>query len=245
MSLTEQAAGGHTDGEVNLRDTVYIIDEDLEPISAFDLGLAAATYTCGEVFAPGTCPILRQVLSSKRNMKEPTKKMEADVGCKDKVDVSEILWSWIGSFMGLSIISYINFHVLEGSDLVMLTGSFGATAVLVFAAIKSPLAQPRNLMGGHLISAVIGVAVYQMNLTLWLASSVAVATAIAAMQATKTLHPPGGAVALIAVIGSDKIHELGYTYVFFPAGLGALVMLVVALFVNNIPKTRTYPQRWY
>ena len=79
---------------------------------------------------------------------------------------------------------------------------------------------------------------------MWLAASVAVATAIAAMHLTKTLHPPGGATALIAVIGSGKIHALGYLYAIVPAGIGALVMLIVALLVNNIPKNRKYPEFW-
>ena len=70
------------------------------------------------------------------------------------------------------------------------------------------------------------------------------ATAIAVMHATKTLHPPGGATALIAVIGSSKIHALGYLYAVIPVGLGALMMLVVALLVNNIPQTRKYPEFW-
>jgi len=64
------------------------------------------------------------------------------------------------------------------------------------------------------------------------------------MHATKTLHPPGGATALIAVIGSNKIHNLGYLYAFIPVGLGALIMLLVALLVNNVTKTRKYPEFW-
>jgi len=79
---------------------------------------------------------------------------------------------------------------------------------------------------------------------MWLASSLAVATAIAMMQATKTLHPPGGATALIAVIGSNKIHNIGFLYAVVPVGVGVIVMLIVALIVNNIPKNRRYPEYW-
>jgi len=80
---------------------------------------------------------------------------------------------------------------------------------------------------------------------MWLASSVAVATAIAAMHVTKTLHPPGGAIALIAVIGGAQIYQLGYLYAVMPVGIGALIMLLIALVVNNIPKTRSYPKFWW
>lgn len=73
----------------------------------------------------------------------------------------------------------------------------------------------------------------------------AVATAIAAMHATKSLHPPGGATALIAVIGSGKVHALGFLYVVIPVGLGATAMLVVALVVNNLCAPRRYPEFWW
>ena len=81
--------------------------------------------------------------------------------------------------------------------------------------------------------------------TPWLAAAVAVSVAIAVMHLTRTLHPPGGATALIAVIGGDSVHQLGYLYVLVPAALGAGVMLVIALLVNNIPKTRKYPEFWF
>ena len=80
--------------------------------------------------------------------------------------------------------------------------------------------------------------------TLWLAAALAVSFAIVIMLATKTLHPPGGATALIAVIGGDKVHGLGFLYAFIPAGAGALVLLLVALLVNNLSKNRRYPEYW-
>jgi CBS-domain-containing membrane protein len=172
-------------------------------------------------------------------------KMKGTTKSPPKVSLSEIIWSWIGAFFGIGAVAYINYNIIEGTDLVMVIGSFGASAVLIYGAYKSPLAQPRNLIGGHIISGIIGVTCYQLLYThMWVAAAVAVATAIAVMHATKTLHPPGGATSLIAVIGSQKIHALGYLYAIVPAGLGALVMLVVALLVNNIPQTRRYPEFW-
>ena len=157
----------------------------------------------------------------------------------------EVIWSWIGAFLGISAVACIHYGCLGETDLVMIIGSFGASAVLIYGAVESPLAQPRNLVGGHLFSALIGVAAYQLfHDHVWLAAAVAVATAIAVMHITKTLHPPGGATALIAVIGSPKIHDLGYLYALVPAAAGAVVMLIVALLVNNVPKRRRYPQFW-
>ena len=161
------------------------------------------------------------------------------------VHLSEIIWSWIGAFLGIATVALISYKVLEGKGLTMIIGSFGASAVLIYGAIKSPLAQPRNLLGGHFFSAIIGVTSYQLfQPQIWLASALAVATAIAVMHATKTLHPPGGATALIAVIGGESVHKLGYLYAIIPAAVGASIMLAVALIVNNIPKTRRYPEFW-
>jgi len=174
------------------------------------------------------------------------KKMRGTAKSPPIVSLSEIVWSWIGAFLGMASVAYLNYNKLEGTDLVMIIGSFGASAVLIYGAIKSPLAQPRNLIGGHVISAIIGVTCYKIFYPhMWLAASMAVATAIAAMHATKTLHPPGGATALIAVIGSQKIHSLGYLYAVIPVGLGAMIMLLIALLVNNIPKSRRYPEFWF
>ncbi len=173
-------------------------------------------------------------------------KMRGTTKSPPRVSVSEIIWSWIGAFLGIASVAYINYNIIEGTDLVMIIGSFGASAVLIYGAIKSPLAQPRNLIGGHFFSAVIGVLSYKLfHPYLWFASAFAVATAIAFMHYTKTLHPPGGATALIAVIGSEKIHNLGFLYAVIPAGIGALIMLIVALLVNNIPQTRRYPEYWF
>lgn len=162
------------------------------------------------------------------------------------VSAAEILWSWIGAFLGLSVVGIIHERLVNGNALVMIIGSFGASAVLIYGAVKSPLAQPRNLLGGHVLSALVGVASFQLFApNLWLSGAVAVASAIAAMHATRTLHPPGGATALIAVIGGDNIHALGYWYALVPAAAGAFVMLIIALLVNNIPKSRRYPEFWF
>lgn len=158
----------------------------------------------------------------------------------------EIIWSWLGAALGIAACALLSAMVFEPLDTTLLIGSFGASAVLVYAAIRSPLAQPRNLVGGHVVSGLVGVACWQVfGDTLWLAAALGVSLAIAAMLATRTLHPPGGATALIAVIGGPKIHSLGLLYALVPAGLGALVLLAVALAVNNLARRRRYPEYWW
>jgi CBS-domain-containing membrane protein len=158
-----------------------------------------------------------------------------------RVSWSEIWWSWVGAFLGIAAVAAVHYTLLAGTDFITVIGSFGASAVLIYGAIRSPVAQPRNLLGGHMVSAVIGVATYKvLPGQMWLAAAVAVATAIAVMHMSKALHPPGGATALIAVIGSDKVHDLGFLYAVVPAELGAAIMLLVALLMNNLATTRRY-----
>lgn len=162
-----------------------------------------------------------------------------------RVGSSEVVWSWIGAFLGIALVGSFQSLIVDSIDRNLLIGSFGATAVLVYGAIRSPLAQPRNVLGGHVLSAIVGVLSFQIagDIT-WLAAALAVSTSIALMHVTKTLHPPGGATALIAVIGGDSIHNLGYFYALIPVGLGAILLLAVALVVNNMAGKRRYPEFW-
>ncbi|RTY74633.1 HPP family protein [Flavobacterium sp. GSP27] len=158
------------------------------------------------------------------------------------VDFKEHSWAFLGSFIGIGIIAYLQSKALPESDVIYLIGSFGASSVLVYGVIQSPLAQPRNLIGGHLVSAIIGVTIAKfVPDILWLSAPLAVSLSIVLMQMTKTLHPPGGATALIAIIGSPKIKELGYWYVLYPVLTGSLILLVIALIVNNMTSKRQYP----
>ena len=166
--------------------------------------------------------------------------------CPPRKPVSKIIWSWIGAFLGILLVSVIGRYLAStGTTNLFLIGSFGASAVLVYGAPMAEFSQPRNLVGGHVISAIVGVTVFMLlGDQSILVGPTAVSLAIVAMHFTRTLHPPGGATALIAVVGSQKIHDLGYLYLLIPAGVGPLIMLAVALLVNNIPKKRRYPEFW-
>jgi CBS domain-containing membrane protein len=180
-------------------------------------------------------------------MKHYFNRMKPSGVCPPRKPVSKIIWSWIGAFVGIYLVALIGkWTGLAGVNNVFLIGSFGASAVLVYGAPMADFSQPRNIVGGHFFSAIVGVTIYMLIKDSILASATAVSLAIVTMHFSRTLHPPGGATALIAVIGGDKIHQLGYAYVLYPVLSGAVIMMLVALLVNNLstnPK-RHYPVYW-
>lgn len=158
----------------------------------------------------------------------------------------EWFWSWVASMIGISLVGVIHYNILIKYNLEFIVGSFGASAVLIYGAPTSPLAQPRNFLGGHLVSAIVGITVkwiFQGQL-MGVACGVGVATSILVMHITSTLHPPGGATALIAIM-SPFLPWAGYQYVFIPILSGCLVMLLVALLINNLSRYRSYPEFWF
>lgn len=129
----------------------------------------------------------------------------------------------------------------------LLIGSFGASAVLIYATPTSPLAQPRNVIGGHFLSAIVGcawrVAINRFEHSVTVA--LAVSTSIVVMQFTETVHPPGGATALIAVTTYPLLPWANFLFIFVPVLTGSVLMLIIALIVNNLSSHRTYPSWWF
>lgn len=159
---------------------------------------------------------------------------------------TETLWSFGGAFIAMLALAYVNIEVWGREEQGLLLGSFGASAMLVFGAPHAPFAQPRNVVGGHVISALVGVFIQlHCNDNPWLASALAVAVAVSAMHVTATLHPPGGATALIAVIGSPELKDFGYSYALYPVGVSMAVMVLVGVLYNNLSGRRRYPVYWW
>jgi len=168
-------------------------------------------------------------------------------GSPPLLNVYYILWSFIGSFFGIASIALIHQYLLSTVNKPLVIGSFGASAVLLYAAPNSPLAQPRNLIGGHIISAIIGVICFyiiQSDTLFWLRASLSVSISITAMNLTKTLHPPAAATSLIFATNDQYFVQLGFLYVVVPVALGSVIMLLVTLVFVNIPKSRNYPEYW-
>lgn len=153
--------------------------------------------------------------------------------------VKESCYGALGAFVGLFGTAFVCQWGL-GLNVHWLIAPMGASAVLLFAAPASPLAQPWSILVGNGVSALMGVLSAQLIPDMALASAAAVMLAIAAMFLTRSLHPPGGAVALTAVIGGEGIRQLGVGYVLLPVLLNSLLLLMLALFYNRL-LGRRYP----
>ena len=155
-------------------------------------------------------------------------------------------WSFGGAFLGMLVLALVNIQGWGRHEQGLLLGSFGASAMLVFGAPHAPFAQPRNVIGGHVVSALAGVfAQGLIGEQPWLAAALAVALSVSLMHITATLHPPGGATALLAVVGSPEIHELGYLFALYPVGLSVAVLVGTGVAYNNLSRQRRYPLYWW
>lgn len=144
----------------------------------------------------------------------------------------EVLSSTVGicgGIGGISIITYLTGYPL-------LIASFGASAVLLYAAPNAPMAQPKNLFCGHGIASFIGALCYLAMGETWYSITIAVTAAILLMMFTGTLHPPGGATAIVTVLSHGN-----FMFILFPVLLGAAILFVVAFLANKISPYRTYP----
>ncbi|KFA63632.1 hypothetical protein S40285_03194 [Stachybotrys chlorohalonatus IBT 40285] len=161
-----------------------------------------------------------------------------------------ILWAPVGIFCSLAIIEVVSMHIPAFQDrrAPIIVGSFGAAAVLEFYAIESPLAQPRNAFFGQMVAVLVGVSICQLfqlsndfDSIRWAGGALACALATGVMALTKTVHPPAGATALMAVV-DPNVSDLGW-FLFPVMMLGVALMLALALIVNNMD--RRFPVYWW
>ncbi len=156
------------------------------------------------------------------------------------VSLREKIISAMGAFLGIFLTAFFS-KSLGGKAALLLIASMGASSALLFAAPHTPMAQPWPFVGGHLISALIGVTCFLFIPDPLAAAAAAVALAIFAMHLTNCLHPPGGATALAMVISGQEMHALGYGAILSPVGLNIMTLMIIALIVNNLFPGRRYP----
>ena len=158
-------------------------------------------------------------------------------------NVADRLLTCIGATIGIVLTIFVCAQVpRELADLPLIVAPLGASAVLVFAVPSSPLAQPWPVVGGNIISTLIGVAVFRAIPDVMFAAGVAVGAAILAMSVLRCLHPPGVAAALTAVIGSSNIHMAGYEFAFMPVGINSITLVAVAMLFHRMT-LHSYPHQ--
>jgi len=157
------------------------------------------------------------------------------------VSWTERLVSGLGGLLGILAVLLISRQVLGPDAAIPIVASMGASAVLLFAVPHGALSQPWPLVGGHLISAIIGVACAKLVAEPLLAAPLAVGGAILAMHLLHCIHPPGGATALTAVVAGPAVSRLGWEYVLDPVLLNLLVLGGIAVLFNALFAWRRYP----
>ena len=154
--------------------------------------------------------------------------------------------SGIGAVFGILCVYWITHavfpHGFTGTPggALMLT-SMGASAVLLFAVPLGALSQPWAVVGGHLVSALVGVTCQKLFPGEAWTAALAVGVAVGAMHYLRCIHPPGGATALAAVIGGAEVHALGYHYLLAPVAINLAAIVLAALAFNAFFPWRRYP----
>lgn len=159
----------------------------------------------------------------------------------DEVSWKEKLVSAVGGALAILAVAVVSHRLIGLDGAPMLIASMGASAVLLFAVPHGQLSQPWPVLGGHLISALIGVSCAKLIPGIELAGACAVGLAIGAMHQFKCIHPPGGATALTAVIAGPAVTSLGYSFVWRPVLLNAGTIVVIAVVINWAFPWRRYP----
>lgn len=151
------------------------------------------------------------------------------------------LLAGLGAAMGIALSGLVG-SVSLGLPMALLIAPMGASAVLIFAVPASPLAQPRAVIGGNVVSAFIGVGVAKAVPDLALAAGLAVGAAIIVMSLLRCLHPPGGAAALTAVIGGPTIAAAGWSFPILPIAVDSVLLVLVGIAFHRVTR-HPYPHR--
>jgi CBS-domain-containing membrane protein len=152
-----------------------------------------------------------------------------------KVVPKNALIGSIGGFIAIALLALLT--NLTSNAWIM--APFGATCVLAFGLWDAPLSQPRNIIGGHLISTFVGLlCLHLFGRSIWV-MAVGVGLAIGLMMLSKTTHPPAGADPLVVILSGSS-----WSFLFAPVLIGSVVIVVIALIINNLDKNRRYPTFW-
>jgi CBS-domain-containing membrane protein len=153
-----------------------------------------------------------------------------------KWNAKTVFFGFTGGFLTILLLSFM--HSIADTALFM--PPFGASCVLTFAVWEAPLAQPRNIIGGHLIAATEGIVILRLLGNQPVSLALAVGLAIALMVLTKTIHPPAGATPLAIIMGNN-----GVEFLVFPVLIGSVILVTVSVLINRLVFKRDYPKFWF
>lgn len=153
----------------------------------------------------------------------------------------ERLVSALGGLLAIFLVYAVSKAMLDDGVSPIMLFSMGSTAVMLFAVPHGPLSQPWPLLGGHLVSGLIGITCLRYIPSATLAGSLGVGLSIGVMHYLRCLHPPAGATALAASLGNETVRAMGYGFVVAPLMLNVLIMLAVAVAFNFVFSWRRYP----
>ena len=148
------------------------------------------------------------------------------------VSIPAVIKSGIGGMVAIAIVAGLT----QFSGTPWLMAPFGASCVLLFSVPSSPLSQPINVVGGHLLSTLVGFAVLALLPVSWLSMALAVGLAISAMAALRITHPPAGADPLVVLAMTP-----GIDFIMFPTLSGSLALVLVATLFHRLPPKTVFP----
>ncbi len=138
------------------------------------------------------------------------------------------LFSSLGAFVCIGFLAYLNSSI-EGA--IWLIPPFGASMVLVMAVYDSPLAKPKNLILGHILSALSGVIIFYLLGNTFISLGLGVALSVFVMMITNNVHPPAGANPIIVILTGQSL-----SFVFLPVAVGAIIIVAFAYLYNKLLK---------
>jgi len=149
--------------------------------------------------------------------------------------LSQIVFVWLGGALAAAVVGFLAYYTKQP----LVLGSFGASIFVLFILPDTPFAQPRNVIGGHFISSLVGLLFLKFVGPEWWSMALSLATALSMMQLLRVPHPPAGSNPFIVFLAGAN-----WNFLILPTLIGAIVLVMVALFFNNLSGERKYPKYW-
>lgn len=143
---------------------------------------------------------------------------------------------WMGGFVAAAVIGFLAYFTQQP----LILGSFGASIFVLFIIPDTPFAQPRNVIGGHFISTLVGLIFFHFISTEWWSMALSLATALSMMQLLRVPHPPAGSNPFIVFLVAAN-----WSFLIVPTLLGAILLVIIALIYNNLLDGKVYPKYWF